>query len=131
VVVPLVQSIFSLSYNAKMSALPAFQVQWQKVSLAACMNTTSCTLYHKGCSWLTCELNFTAGAYWPNFKKLFTSLPTLFSTAHAAIQIAGHEAAALVAEGSSNTLFLPTDAGFKQAGVSLAAPAADIAALLK
>ncbi|WIA21607.1 hypothetical protein OEZ85_000792 [Tetradesmus obliquus] len=72
-----------------------------------------------------------SGAYWPSFKKLFTTLPKTFSTAAAAITAAGPAAAALVAEGASNTLFLPTDAAFKQAGVSLAAPAADIAALLK
>jgi hypothetical protein len=72
-----------------------------------------------------------AGAYWPNFKKLFATMPKVFSAAQAAITKAGPAAAALVAEGSSNTLFLPTDAAFKKSGVSLAAPAADIAALLK
>ncbi|KAF8066233.1 5-formyltetrahydrofolate cyclo-ligase-like protein [Scenedesmus sp. PABB004] len=71
-----------------------------------------------------------SGAYWANFKTMAKILPGYFSTALKATEKAG-VAATITAKGFADTVFLPTNAAFKASGISLDAPAADIADVLK
>ncbi|KAF8060310.1 hypothetical protein HT031_004846 [Scenedesmus sp. PABB004] len=71
-----------------------------------------------------------SGAYWASFKTMAKILPGYFSTALKATEKAGM-AGTITAEGFSDTVFLPTNAAFKESGISLDVPAADIEAVLK